>query len=158
MLRRIFAFIEELLTYVIDVCNKIRNSCFRCHGSILESDSIRDDSVSKNHGNFAAISSTNGPRCCEIRCLFHIDEISVNISGLLQKFFIRHHPFNTNITDWFNHCRRDSLFAWPHASWSEPKFLLKEIHTCNQVVLNIIRPCIFVDPDTVFHCPPVHHQ
>ena len=158
MLRRIFALIEKLLANVINIGYEVWNGCFWRHGSILESNTVRDDSVSENHGNFATISSSDCPRCCKIRCRFHIDEISINICWLLQEFFIRHHPFNTNITDWFNHWRWDGLFAWPHTNGPESKFFLEEIHTCNQVVLNVIRPCFFVDSDAIFHCPAIHHQ
>ena len=158
MLRGIFSCIKELLTNVIEISNEIRNSSFWCHGPILECNSVRDDSITEDDSNFTTICTRDFPWCCKVGHIFNIDVITILIRGLLEDFLIRYHPLNSNICYRLNHRWRDRFFTRPHTGWTEAKFILKQIHSCNEVILDIFWPCILVDTNAVFHCPTFHHQ
>ena len=158
MLRGILSRIEELLTDVIEVSNEIGNSCFWRHRSILERNSVRDDSITENDSNITTICTRDFPWCGKIGHILNIDVITILIRGLFENFLICYHPLNSNICYRLNHRWRDRFFTRPHARWTEAKFVLKQIHSCNEVILDIFRPCILIDTDAVFHCPTLHHQ
>ena len=103
VLRGIFSCIEELLTNVIEISDEIGNSCFWCHRSILECNSVRDDTISEDDSNFTTIFTRDFPWCCKISHIFNVDVITILIRGLFENFLIRHHPLNSNICYRLNH-------------------------------------------------------
>ena len=158
MFGRVFTRVEQLLSNVVKVGNEIRNCCFWRHCSILESNTIRDDTITENDGYFTTISTRNFPRRCQIGDILYIDVVAVLIGRLLENFLIGDHPFDTDVRYWLNHGWRDSFLTWPHSSGTEAKFVFEQIHPCDEMILNVLRPCFFVDANTVFHGPAFHHE
>ena len=154
----VFSSIKELLSNIVEISNKIRNGCFGRHCSVLECNTIRNDTITEDNHNFAAVFSSHLPWRCQIGHILNIDEIAILVRRLFEDFFIGDHPLNTNIGDRLNHCWRNGLLAWPHTGWAETKFVFKQVHTSYEMILHILWPCLFIDSNSVLHCPTFHHE
>ena len=158
MLRGVLTGIEELLANVVDVGDEVGDRSLRCHGSVLEGNPVGDHTVTEDDGDFPALVTRHHPRCCKVGGVLNVNELAVAVRGLLENLFIGDHPLDTNIGHGFDHRRRNRFFTRPHACRPEAKFSLEQIHARNEVVLHVFWPRLFVDPNTVFHGPTVHHQ
>ena len=158
VLGRVFTCIEQLLANVVEIRNKIRYCGFWCHGSILESDAIRDNSITEDDSDITTIIACDFPWRCQIGHIFNIDVVAVLVGRLLENLFIGHHPFDSDVRNRLNHSRRNCFLTRPHSSRAETEFVFKQVHPSDEMILHILWPCFFVDSNTVFHGPTFHHE
>ena len=158
MFGRVFTRIEQLLSNVVKIGNEIRNCGFWRHCSILESNSIRDDTIPEDDSHITTISTRDFPRCCQVGDVLYVDVVAVLVGRLFENFLIGDHPFDADVRYWLNHGWRNCFLTRPHSSWTETKFVLEQIHSCDEMVLHVLWPCFFVDANTVFHGPAFHHE
>ena len=154
----VFAGIQELLAHVVEVGDEVRDRCLGRHRAVLEGDAVGNHTITEDDRYFSTLSTRDGPGCCKVARIFHVHVLPVDVGRLLENLFIRNHPLDADIGHGLHHRRGDGLLAGPHADRAEAEFLLKEVHAGDEMVLNVLRPRLFVDADAVFHRPAVHHQ
>ena len=75
----IFAGVQKLLANVVEVGDEVGDRRLGRHGSVLEGNSVGDDAVAENHGDFTALLSGHLPRGGEVGSVLDGDVLTVHV-------------------------------------------------------------------------------